>query len=214
MKILLFLICMSAVLFASEYMAKISPITSDIKERMTKGKSWKKSCPVGLENLRYIKIKHWNFKGNTSMGELIVHKKVAQSIVHIFEALYKIKYPIKQMRLVSDFQANDWQSIEADNTSALNCRTTTGNTKKWSKHAYGKALDINPIENPYVSRRGYISHKASLEYKKRKHKSSRGVADKAMILSSDLVVKIFKKHGWSWGGDWKTIKDYQHFYRK
>jgi hypothetical protein len=197
-----------------DYKASISPINSQIKKRMIAGNSWKKSCPVGLNNLRYIQVRHWNFQGKVGMGEIIVHKNVAQSIVKIFKALYKIQYPIRQMRLVSDFQGNDWQSIEADNTSAMNCRGTTGNSKKWSKHAYGRAIDINPIENPYISKTGRISHKASLEYRTRKHKASRGWADKAMILNHDPVKKIFKKYGWSWGGKWNTIKDYQHFYIK
>ena len=81
---------------------------------------------------------------------------------------------------------------------------------KWSKHSYGKAIDINPIENPYISRKGYISHKASLTYRKRVHKKSTS-ADKALLLKNDKATKIFKKYGWIWGGDWSGVKDYQHF---
>ncbi len=198
-------------LMADGYYSKISPITSEVKKRMIKGNSWKKGCPVDLENLRYIRIRHLDFKGMNKMGELIVHADVADGVVKIFEELYDIKYPIRQMKLVSEFKGNDWQSIEADNTSALNCRPVTGNKKKWSNHAYGKAIDINPIENPYISRTGYISHKASAKYRKRVHNSSRGLADKAMALKNDKVTKIFEKYGWTWGGDWEPVKDYQHF---
>jgi hypothetical protein len=109
------------------------------------------------------------------------------------------------MRLVSHYRASDFQSIEADNTSAFNCRAVTGG-KKWSRHSYGKAIDINPIENPYISRSGRISHKASLKYRARDHSHS-----KATILKSDKIVKLFKAKGWRWGGDWNSIKDYQHF---
>ena len=211
MKIFLLVAIFTYSLMAGGYYAKISPITTEIKKRMIKGNSWKKGCPVPLEDLRYIRILHWNFKGTSNMGELIVHADVARGVTEIFKELYAIGYPVRQMKLVSEFKGNDWQSIEADNTSALNCRPVTGNKKKWSNHAYGKAIDINPIENPYISRTGYISHKASAPYRKRVHKPSRGLADKAMVLKEDKATQIFEKYGWAWGGDWSPVKDYQHF---
>jgi len=186
------------------------PITPNIKKRMIAGNTWKKACPVGLEDLRYLRLPYWDFKGKSKMGELIVHKEAATNTVRVFEELYAIGYPIKQMRLVSNFKGKDWHSIEADNTSAFNCRPATG-SKKWSNHAYGKAIDINPIENPYVSRTGHISHTASLKYRKRTHHPKRGTADKALITKHDKAYHIFIKHGWKWGGEWKGIKDYQHF---
>ena len=195
---------------AEGFSANISPITADIKKRMIKGNSWKKSCPVGTEDLRYLKLAYHGFDGKSHTGELIVHKDAAKSTVKVFEALYDIGYPIRQMRLVSDFKGKDWQSIEADNTSALNCRYATGR-KKWSNHAYGKAIDINPIENPYISRTGHIAHKASLKFAKRTHNPKRGMKDKALITKHDKAYNIFIKNGWSWGGAWSGIKDYQHF---
>lgn len=197
----------------SQFNYNISEITPAVKERMLKANSWRQTCPVSLLNLRYINVNHLNFNGQTVSGEIIVHKDVADEVVNIFADLYEINYPIRQMRLVADFEANDWESIEADNTSAFNCRPVTGNKKKWSKHAYGRAIDINPIENPYVSRKGYISHKASWKYKKRVHKNNT-YADRAVLLKYDKATKIFKKYGWSWGGDWRTVKDYQHFVKK
>lgn len=202
------IIILTTTLFA-DFSSNISVITPQIKKRMIQGNSWRKGCPVGLEDLRYIQVDHWDFKGKNKRGELIIHKNVAKEVVEIFHALYKIKYPINQMRLVSDFEGNDWQSIEADNTSAFNCRSATG-SKKWSKHSYGKAIDINPIENPYIARSGRISHKESLKYRKRVHKKST-FADKAVLLKNDKATKIFKKYGWKWGGDWSVVKDYQHF---
>jgi len=200
---------LTTTLFA-QYNYQIQEITPEVKERMLKADSWRQGCPVPLENLRYLRMNHLNFEGKTVSGELIVHKKVADEVVLIFSELYEIGYPVKQMRLVADFAANDWQSIEADNTSAFNCRPMTGKKKKWSKHAYGKAIDINPIENPYINKKGYISHKASWKYKKRVHKNDTP-ADKALLLKNDKATKIFEKYGWKWGGDWRTIKDYQHF---
>jgi len=195
-------------LFAT-FESDISHISPEIKKRMIKGNSWRRGCPVSLNDLRYLRVKYVDFKGSERMGELVVHKSVSTELTEIFEVLYNEGYPIKKMSLVSDYKGSDWQSIEADNTSAFNCRNATG-SKKWSKHSYGKAIDINPIENPYVSRNGRISHKASLKYKKRVHQN-RSSADKAVLLKHDKATKIFEKYGWKWGGDWRTIKDYQHF---
>jgi hypothetical protein len=208
MKLISVLILLTTTIFA-EYRANISQITPQIKKRMIKGNSWRKGCPVGLNDLRYLRIAYLDFNGQSTVGELIVHKDVSDEVVEIFEGLYEIGYPIRKMRLVSDYKGSDWQSIEADNTSAFNCRKATG-SKKWSKHSYGKAIDINPIENPYISRSGRISHKESLQYRKRVHRNST-YADKAVLLKNDKATKIFKKYGWKWGGDWSGVKDYQHF---
>jgi hypothetical protein len=207
-KIITILLVLTATLWA-EYRSSISPITPEIKKRMIQGNSWREGCPVGLKDLRYLRIKHLDFNGEEQMGEMIVHQEVSAEVTEIFEALYNAGYPIKKMRLVSDYKGSDWQSIESDNTSAFNCRAATG-SKKWSKHSYGKAIDINPIENPYISRKGYISHKASQIYRKRVHQKST-YADQAVFLKDDKAVQIFKKHGWEWGGDWVGVKDYQHF---
>ncbi len=204
---------MSTSLFA-QFNSSISKITPDIKKRMIKGNSWRKGCPVALADLRYIQVDHLDFTDNISTGEIIVHKDVAKEVVDIFEALYNMNYAINQMHLVSDFNGDDWKSIEADNTSAFNCRPTTGNKKKWSKHSYGKAIDINPIANPYISKSGKISHKSSLKYRKRVHKDLSNLKDRALLLANDPATKAFKSHGWKWGGDWHTIKDYQHFVKK
>ncbi len=195
-------------LFA-DYQSSISQITPQIKKRMIEGNSWRNSCPVSLEDLRYLRVKHIDFRGKEMMGEIVVHKGVAVEVTEIFKNLYEMAYPVKKMKLVSSYKGNDWQSIEADNTSAFNCRNATG-SKQWSKHSYGKAIDINPIENPYVSRQGHISHKASLTYRKRAHTNAT-FKDKAILLKNDQIVQLFKKYDWEWGGDWHGVKDYQHF---
>jgi poly-gamma-glutamate synthesis protein (capsule biosynthesis protein) len=153
---------------------------------------------------------HKDFHYTDRWGELIVHKSVTKDIVKIFKKLYKKNYPIKSMKLVSHFSGRDWLSIEADNTSAFNCRNV-GGTNRWSKHSYGKAIDINPIENPYVSASGKISHKASYKYKSRMTQKNAKPDSQAMILKRSSIVQLFKKYGWKWGGDFKREKDYQHF---
>ena len=208
---ILFLLLFSFQTLQAEYKATVSSINAEIKKRMIKGNSWRKGCPVSLGSLRYVKLTYIDFNGKDKRGEIIVHKDVAHEVKEIFSELYEMGYPIKKMRLVSDYKGNDWQSIESDNTSAFNCRSATG-SKKWSKHSYGKAIDINPIENPYIARNGRISHKASLKYRKRVHKNA-SYADRALLLKNDQATKIFEKYGWKWGGDWSGVKDYQHFSR-
>ena len=207
-KILYITLLLTLTAFGS-FEADISQITPQIKQRMLKGNTWKKGCPVPLKDLRYLRMKHINFDGDEKMGEMIVHKDVSNEVTKIFEALYEVNYPIHKMRLVSDYKGSDWQSIEADNTSAFNCRKATG-SKKFSKHSYGKAIDINPIENPYIFRSGKSSHKASKPYLKRK-RIGNSASQRAMLLPHDKAVKIFKKYGWKWGGDWSGVKDFQHF---
>jgi len=206
MKFLYVWLLLTLSLFAKE---GIFVIDKQIKERMIKGNSWHKGCPVAMEDLRYLRIKYFGFDKQRHMGEMIVHREVAGEVQDIFEALYTMKYPIYKMKLVSSYQGNDWQSIEFGNTSAFNCRNATG-SKKWSKHSYGKAIDLNPIENPYISRNGHISHKASLKYRKRFHYKN-SIADKAVLVKGDKAIKIFKQYDWKWGGEWSGVKDYQHF---
>jgi len=200
--------------YAAEYSYKISKISTKVKSRMIKGNSWKKGCPVPLSKLRYLELGYIDFNGVSQQGELIVHEDVAEDVTKIFEALYFIGYPIKSMQLVSDYKGNDFQSIEADNTSAFNCRAITGNSKKWSNHAYGKAIDINPIENPYISRKGTCSHIKSKPYLPNKRKQYNTLQIGPVLLENSQVVNTFKDFGWKWGGDWRTIKDYQHFEKK
>ncbi len=210
MKRVLFLL-LSAPIFAN-FNASVYKISPQIKKQMINGNSYRAGCPVKLDSLRYIKLTYWGFDNKEHIGELIVNKSVVNDVVNIFKELYNIKYPIRKMRLVSNYGGSDFASIEADNTSAFNCRFVDG-THKWSNHSYGKAIDINPIENPYVSKSGHTSHKKSYPFVKRV-KINNTAPYKAMILNNDKIVKIFKKYGWRWGGDWRCCKDYQHFDKK
>ncbi len=199
-----------SILLLADYHASITPIGAKIEKRMRDGHSYLDSCPVPLKELRYLRMSYRGFDGKDHTGEMIVHRSVAKEVTRIFGELYRLKYPIRKMRLVSDYGGSDWKSIEADNTSAFNCRPATG-SKKWSRHAFGKAIDLNPLENPYVSRSGRIAHKASLKFRERKRKNPFKAEYRALLLPGDAAVNAFKKRGWRWGGDWHGIKDYQHF---
>jgi len=210
MRLYTFLFVLATVLVYAEFSAMVQPIDPIMKQRMIKGKSWHRGCPVPLSDLRYIRLTHKDFYRSDRTGELIVHKSIAGEVAEIFRELYEADYPIRQMQLVSDFHGSDWQSIEADNTSAFNCRNVSTGTHKWSRHAYGLAIDLNPIENPFVNKHGHIAHRASYRFKKRFH-HNRSFADRAVLLKKDKAVRIFEKHGWQWGGEFAPYKDYQHF---
>ena len=189
--------------------SNIREIDENYAKKM-KNISYFEGCPVSLSDLRIVNIKHLGFDDNIYYADIIVHKDVAFEVSSIFEELFEINYPIKQITPIEKYNGDDFESIEANNTSAFNCRLAE-RSHKYSKHSYGKAIDINPIENPYIYKDGTSSHKASKEFIKRDEKVNNTVQNKAMLLSSSKAVQIFKKYGWKWGGDWKNTKDYQHF---
>jgi len=167
------------------------------------GVSWRKGCPVPLRDLRLLTMTHWGFDRRVRTGRLIVHRDVAGDLVGVFLRLYEAGYPIRRMRQVDAYGGSDFRSIEADNTSAFNCRYVDGTTR-WSEHAYGRAIDVNPIENPYVSG-GRSSHRASAAYVDRSPRRP------GMAHEGGVLVRAFERIGWGWGGRWTSVKDYQHF---
>lgn len=179
------------------------------------GKSYRENPNIGLEDLRYIKVLHYNFDHQLQVGELIVNKGLAEDILQIFRELYDDGYEIQSMHLVDDYWTGDGEesdsaSIEKNNSSAFNYRPVTGG-KKLSNHAYGFAIDINPQQNPYVSYRDGTPH---WEHKNADGYIDRTTGKKHMITHEDLAFRLFKKHGFTWGGDWNQPKDYQHFEKK
>ncbi|MBA2741305.1 MAG: M15 family metallopeptidase [Actinobacteria bacterium] len=186
----------------SRFNATISPIGSELRATMT-GVSWRRGCPVGLRDLRVISARHWGFDGRERTGRLIVHRDVAADVVAVLRRLHAARFPIRRMIPVDAYDASDYRSIEADNTSAFNCRYVEG-TSRWSEHAYGRAIDLNPIENPYVSG-GRTSHRASVTY------VDRSTCRRGMACPGNAVVRAFEAIGWGWGGYWTSVKDYQHF---
>lgn len=180
-----------------------------IKEKIT-GVSYRKNRSIKYSNLRYVRVRHYDFDGEIQSGELIVNKKIAGKIVQIFYELYKIKYPIERMKLVDEYGANDRKSMRANNTSAFNYRTVAG-TKTLSRHALGLAIDINPRINPYINSRGILTPANGKKYRCRNVKKCKGKYARYMIQPNSKITLIFKKYGFTWGGDWKYSKDYQHF---
>ncbi|WP_329088478.1 M15 family metallopeptidase [Streptosporangium sp. NBC_01469] len=182
-----------------KFSAKVSRVA---RERLEY--SWRPGCPVPVGDLRLITMTYWGFDGKPHTGELVVHEDAADDIVSVFHRLYDWRWPIYKMRLVDAYKADDFASIDADNTSAFNCRPAEGSSS-WSKHAYGLAVDINPRENPYIYANGTGSHKNAREFFKRP------VRAPGVINPGDRVVRAFQQKGWEWGGYWSGIKDYQHF---
>lgn len=174
------------------------------------GKSYKEYCDVTYSDLRYIRVLHKDFEGNTRIGEMIVNKAIAQDVVDIFKELYKISYPIEKMLLIDEYDADDIKSMEDNNTSAFNFRYIEGTTKR-SVHSDGLAIDINPFYNPYVRTKNNeteVLPASAAEY------ADRTKEHIYYIKKDDPCYKAFTSRGFTWGGEWKNSKDYQHFEKK
>ena len=181
----------------------VAPISKALATRMT-GVSWRPGCPVPLRDLRVVTASYSGFDGRTRTGRIVVHRDVAADVVAVFRRLYAGRFPIRRMVPIDAYGGSDFRSIEADNTSAFNCRYVDGTTR-WSEHAYGRAVDLNPIENPYVTSSGTTSHRASRPYLRRSPYRA------GMAVEGGAVVRAFATVGWSWGGRWSGARDYQHF---
>jgi hypothetical protein len=166
--------------------------------------SWRPGCPVGPVELRLLRVDHWGFDGRVHRGELIVHRDHARRILVVFAKLFKARYPVQRLRPVDAYRADDDRSMAANNTSGFNCRRVSGSSS-WSEHAFGRAIDLNPLRNPYVTRGGRVSPPAGRPYANRARRAA------GMIHGGDTVVRTFAAAGWRWGGDWSGSRDYQHF---
>lgn len=186
----------------------ISEITDDIFARM-QGKSYKEDCTVPREDLRYVHVRHMGFDGEVKDGELVVNKAIADDVLAIFEDLYKADYPIEKVRLVDEYDADDEASMSDNNSSAFNFRFIS-HTTRISKHGLGMAVDINTRYNPYVKT---VDGKLSIEPANGADYVDRSRDFPHKIDHEDLCYKLFKEHGFTWGGDWTHSKDYQHFER-
>jgi hypothetical protein len=142
------------------------------------------------------------FDGAERTGEIVVHRDAAQVTVALLKGMWEERFPIERMQLIDDFGGSDDASIAANNTSAFNCRAVTGGSG-WSVHAYGRAIDINPVQNPYVTS-STVLPPAGRAY------LNRADVRPGMIVPGDIVWRIVKFVGWGWGGDWSSLKDYQH----
>jgi len=176
------------------------------------GKSWQDNDNISLSDLRYIQMPHYNFDGNVQLGELIVNVSIEDSIIAIFKELFLNKYQIEKMFLIDNYwvgegEASDSNSIDHNNTSAFCYRPATGGGSL-SKHSYGRAIDINPQQNPYVS---YSTGQPKWSHSNANDYIARDTGLAHVITHDDLAYKLFNKYGYTWGGDWTNPKDYQHF---
>jgi hypothetical protein len=166
--------------------------------------SWHPGCPVGPDQLRLLTLPYIGFDGTEHQGRLVVHAAVATGVSQVFARLHAARFPIAQMVPVDLYGGDDDASTRANNTSAFNCRAITGGGN-WSEHAYGRAIDINPVQNPYVYRDGHVLDPAAAPF------VDRNRSDGGLIHAHDVVVQAFAQIGWGWGGNFNSIKDYQHF---
>jgi hypothetical protein len=180
--------------------AAVHPVTVD-----DLGATWRPGCPVGPELLRRVEVNYVGFDGQTHRGELVVHQDVVADVTAVFGQLYELGYPIAKMRSVANYPgAEDELSMEDNNTSAFNCRLLpSGND--WALHAYGRAVDVNPLINPYIDSDGNIEPTTAGPY------LDRNRTDPGMLHAGDAAVRAFIDRGWRWGGNWRSPKDYQHF---
>jgi len=182
--------------------ATIQPVTTaDL------GQSWRPDCPADPRQLRRVEVDYVGFDGQVHRGALIVAEDLATDVVAIFEQLLQLRYPIEKIRTVDNYPgADDELSMEDNNTSAFNCRDIPG-TGRWSEHAYGRAIDLNPLLNPEIDRTGAYQPKNAAPY------LDRNRTDPGLLHAGDPVVRVFTDRGWRWGGYWQSPIDYQHFER-
>ena len=184
-----------------QFSSTVGPITPEIRERM--GESWSEACPVRLEDLRYLTLSFRGFDGAAHTGELVVNAVVVDTVIEVFRRLFAEHFPIEEMRLVTTADHHAPLTGDGNITAAYNCRTAR-NQRRWSAHAYGTSVDINPFQNPMV-RRGIVTPELGAAYVDRAH------VRRGMLTPDGPAVRAFREAGWQWGGDWASTKDYMHF---
>ncbi len=185
------------------FSSSVSAITPAVRARMYS--SWRPGCPVPLADLRYVQVSYWGFDGAVHRGELVVHARAVGAVVPALRSVFAAHFPLAAMRLVDAHGGPASAAIAEKDTAAFNCRSATGRPGVWSQHSYGLAIDINPVQNPYVGAGGFVAPPGSRPYADRSRQAA------GMIKRGDVVVRAFAAVGWSWGGDWVDVKDYQHF---
>lgn len=199
---------LASALPAQEPRGRAEPIPDALWQRM-QGVSWHPGLGcAGRADLRLLTIPHHDFTGDRREGHLVAAATEAETLLDVFAALYDAGYPIQQMRPVHEFGGRDDLSMAANNTSAFNCRRVGGGTRL-SDHAFGTAVDINPVQNPYVTQGG-TTPAAGVDFDQ---PAERGAGVPGVIREGDAVVRAFTARGWGWGGTWRSAKDYQHFSR-
>ncbi len=190
---------------AARYQASVERITPFLHRRMRNSRH--ADCPVPSRELRYLQLSYVGFDGRSHTGELVVAAAYARDIVDVFRKLYDARWPIRRMRLVDSYGGDDDRSMAADNSSGFNCRRVKG-SKEWSDHALGAAIDLNPVQNPYLTGSS-VAPRASRPFAAL-DRTSGALVPAGTIRSDDIVVRAFAAIGWEWGGEW-TEPDFQHF---
>ena len=180
---------------APEFTAKVEAVRWDDLRH-----SYRAGCPVGPAQLRALRVSYWGFDGKPRVGSIVVARRLANDVVDIFRQLWTARFPLRRLQPVSAFRGSDDASMAADNSSGFNCRFV-GGTSRWSMHAHGEAIDVNPVENPYVQG-GRVSPPAGRAYVDRTRYR------KGMALGNGPLVRAFASVGWKWGA---SFGDYQHF---
>ena len=169
------------------------------------GASWHPGCPVGPSALRAVRVAYWDFGGRRRVGTIVVDRAVTGDVVRVFALLYRARFPIRSMAPVAAYGGSDDRSMAADNTSGFNCRYAVApGPKRWSVHAYGEAIDVNTVENPYLEG-GRVLPPAGAAFRDRSHLRP------GMAVAGGTLVRAFASAGWLWGGRWAGSPDWQHF---
>jgi hypothetical protein len=167
--------------------------------------SWHAGCPVAPAQLRAVHLTYYGFDGKAHVGTLVVSARVTSAVRSVFRDLYAARFPIRRMQPVDAYRGDDNASMAADNTSAFNCRAAVASgPKHWSMHAYGEAIDVNTVENPYVWG-GKVLPPNGAAY------TDRSEVRRGMAVRGGTLLRVFAARGWGWGGDFSGSKDYQHF---
>jgi hypothetical protein len=172
------------------------------------GKNWTPGCPVAIDDLRVVGVSYWNFRGGVGRGPLVLHERVARDVLWVFQRLFRAKFRIQDIELAAKDRPitpeDYWDKSRRSVTASFNCRPATDSTTL-SQHSYGWAIDINPLQNPYVRSDGSTLRHIAQPFK------DRSLQRMGMIHDGDIVVRSFAAIGWEWGGHWHTLKDYMHF---
>jgi len=199
-----------ALLAAQAYHVSSRPLPASVRTQVVASDHWHAGCPVPLSGLRLLSVSYWGFDGQGHTGQLVVNAQAVAPLTTVFRRLYQLHFPIRHMRLLDEYGPRSAQPRDGDVTASFECRQAvpspcTGGTGTghWSEHAYGEAVDLNPVENPYVGC-GMTRDKTALSYMNRSH------VRPGMVTPA--VVAAFRSVGWGWGGAWSgSTKDYMHF---
>lgn len=192
----------------ARFHATVSPLPTGLAAQM-RGTTWQPGCPAPLRELRLLTLRYLGFDGQVHQGPMVVDQAVASQVVSVFRRLFQARFPIQELHLAVQYLPGQDDPDDTRNyTDGFNCRpvvTARGPLGGWSQHAYGLAIDINPIQNPYVAADGYVRNLHARRYR------DRSLRLPGMIHPGDVAVRAFAAIGWKWGGDWNDNKDYMHF---